>query len=310
MTRWIALVHPDSLARNPSMTEQSPSAGALHVAETFIDTRERWHKLARRIDSLCEQRVSAETERWQNRDRQRLEQISALQAAVQSFQSARDERSAPEGPQSDVWTEEDIRAAQAKADELVKAFERLDALASTGEQPDEWVLVPRSPTTEMLKAAYDDARANGNPLNALDCWDSMIETAPAPLPPLWWTTPSEALTVARDAIEGVPSHLLPYRINSEEIAQTIAPDIAAALSAVASERDAAAIRAFGQRVWSDTEEVAYQAGVSDTRARLQEPDVREAVRVAIASVSDYGNAYVQNLNRADAALTRIAEMLK
>jgi hypothetical protein len=58
--------------------------------------------------------------------------------------------------------------------------------------------------------------------------------------------------------------------------------VAAALSAVASERDAAAIRAFGGRVWSDTEEVAYQAGVSDTRARLREPDVRGAVTTKLS----------------------------
>jgi hypothetical protein len=53
------------------------------------------------------------------------------------------------------------------------------------------------------------------------------------------------------------------------------------LSAAASEREAAAMRAFGQRVWSDTEEVAYQAGATDEHAallaRLREPDVIEAV---------------------------------
>jgi hypothetical protein len=116
-----------------------------------------------------------------------------------------------------------------------------------------------------------------------------------------------ALTVARDAIEGVPSHLLPYRINSEEIAQAIAPDIADALS----ERDAAAIRAFGQRVWSDGEEIAYQAGVSDTLARLQEPDdafvlaVGEALRQHIP-----GLTIEWAVKPAEAALTKIAEMLK
>jgi hypothetical protein len=48
------------------MTEQQPSTEALHVAEGFVDTKERWFKLAHRIDSLCEQRVAAEGERWQS----------------------------------------------------------------------------------------------------------------------------------------------------------------------------------------------------------------------------------------------------
>jgi hypothetical protein len=80
-----------------------------------------------------------------------------------------------------------------------------------------------------------------------------------------------------------------------------------ALSAVASERDAAAIRAFGQRVWSDTEETAYQAGVSDTRARLQEPNVQDAVRAAVIA------EYVESedlMKIADAVIARIVEMLK
>jgi hypothetical protein len=117
-----------------------------------------------------------------------------------------------------------------------------------------------------------------------------------------------ALTVARDAIEGVPSHLLPYRINSEEIAQAIAPHIADALS----ERDAAAIRAWGKRVWSDTEEVAYQAGVNDTRARLQDPaaELIAAGKQAIAAYYPPAAAhhYLDGVVRA--ALTKIAEMLK
>jgi hypothetical protein len=190
----------------------------------------------------------------------------------------------------------------------IHAIRARDERPAPEDGPDKWVLVPRSPTAEMLKAAYDDARASGNPLNALDCWDSMIETAPAPPSPVAAADYTErALTVARDAIEGVPSHLLPYRINSEEIAQAIAPDIADALS----ERDAAAIRAFGQRVWSDGEEIAYQAGVSDTLARLQEPDdafvlaVGEALRQHIP-----GLTIEWAVKPAEAALTKIAEMLK
>jgi hypothetical protein len=81
-----------------------------------------------------------------------------------------------------------------------------------------------------------------------------------------------ALQAARDAVESVPTELWIDRRNSETIAQAIAADFAEFASAVASERDAAAIRAFGKRVWSDTEETAYQAGVRDTRERLQVSD--------------------------------------
>jgi hypothetical protein len=78
--------------------------------------------------------------------------------------------------------------------------------------------------------------------------------------------------------------------------------------------DAAAIRAFGQRAWSDTEEVAHQAGVSDTRARLREADVREAVKAAMRE-RDFardGEYLPDDCYEAfaDAALTKIAEMLK
>src|SRR4051794_2322911 len=73
------------------MTEQ-PSAEALKLASRYADGEVK--KCAADIDALCEQRVSAETIRWQNRDRQRLEQIDRLQATVQSLQSARAERDA------------------------------------------------------------------------------------------------------------------------------------------------------------------------------------------------------------------------
>jgi protoheme ferro-lyase len=69
-------------------------------------------------------------------------------------------------------------------------------------------------------------------------------------------------------------------------------------------------------VWSDTEEVAYQAGATDERAallaRLQEPDVREAVARALCSVRWLnGKPDADWLQPdADAALTKIAEMLK
>jgi hypothetical protein len=77
----------------------------------------------------------------------------------------------------------------------------------------------------------------------------------------------------------------------------------------------AAIRAFGQRAWSDTEEVAYQAGVSDTRAMLREPDVREAVYEAVMSLDGWrpdkgGLNVVVAYDIADAAITQIVETLK
>jgi hypothetical protein len=130
--------------KEPATNEQPPSVATL-LSEILGSCGKAGMcrfppcSCAESIDALIAQRVSAETERCAQINRQRLEQIGQLQETVQSFQSARDERP-----------------------------------ASTGEQSDEWVLVPRSPTTEMLKAAYDDARADDNPLNALDCWDSTL----------------------------------------------------------------------------------------------------------------------------------------
>src|SRR3954468_4609195 len=87
------------------MTEQPPSAEALGAAREWYGEPMRVHgtpdhpsyvvSLAHRFDrvakQVCNQRVSAETVRWQNRDRQRLEQIARLQETVQGFQSVRDE---------------------------------------------------------------------------------------------------------------------------------------------------------------------------------------------------------------------------
>jgi hypothetical protein len=95
----------------------------------------------------------------------------------------------------------------------------------------------------------------------------------------------------RQATPPSPAAVVDYTERARELLKHFSHDwdmeagikkVAAALSAVASERDAAAIRAFGGRVWSDTEEVAYQAGVSDTRARLREPDVRGAVTTKLS----------------------------
>src|SRR4051794_24212991 len=110
--------------KESAMSEQ-PSAEAMKLASRYADGEVK--KCAAEIDTLIAQRVAAETVRWQNRDRQRLEQISTLQKTVLGFHRAQAERPAPAA--------------------------------------------------------------------VVDCTE-------------------RALTVARDAIEGVPSHLLPYRINS------------------------------------------------------------------------------------------------
>jgi hypothetical protein len=135
------------------------------------------------------------------------------------------------------------------------------------------------------------------------------------------------------SIDGEPNH-------SWIDATTAQKEIAAALSAVASERQTAAIRAFGERVWSDTEEVAYQAGATDEHAdlltqcqeqrhraqdaeaetmallaRLQEPDeelVEAVTRVICPQRWENLNAGEQEREKsyARAVLTKIAEILK
>jgi hypothetical protein len=78
-------------------------------------------------------------------------------------------------------------------------------------------------------------------------------------------------------------------------------------------------------VWSDTEEVAYQAGVSDTREKLQEAKVREAAIEALRKARWPRAAAKRMLEPLDgmapgirelyerevgAIIARIAEMLK
>jgi hypothetical protein len=216
------------------------------------------------------------------------------------------------------------------------------ALASTGEQPDcGWVLVPREPTEEMLSAgdsmmpqiaAGEDITTGYDAL--AEAWPAMIAARPAvpsalastgeqPASPAAVADYTERATRLGDILASRLMQVV-YEFRKTDIAaalsavaaerdaeimdleqtvlalqeNTVLDDLRAArqerdaalarLSAAASERDAAAIRAFGQRVWSDTEEVAYQAGSTDEHAallaRLQEPDVREAVR---AAVGDY-----------------------
>jgi hypothetical protein len=346
--------------KEPATNEQ-PSAEAFEAAwklhNWMVDCKhpETHDRVARLLHSFAQQRVSAETERWKARDRQRLEQINRLQETVQSFQNSQAERPAPppleiafreareewerqarwegpppEGMTEDYWEEyQQARLLHHFGMILSLRFPDLycndgqrpspsqqplkcavcfrnaegcirtdcpgaqqDSPASTGEQPDEWVLVPRSPTTEMLKAAYDDARADDNPLNALDCWDSMIETAPSPPSPVDYT--ERALEILRVA---------DCDSNSEPLKEVL-EGIVSILRAIVSERDAAAIRAFGKRVWSDGEEVAYQAGVSDTQARLREPEAREAILKIIR------DADMHPYEKVEALIPQIVQMLK
>jgi hypothetical protein len=64
----------------PATNEQPPSAEAEAMANRWV--RPHAYSCAQEIDALIAQRVSAETVRWQNRDRQRLEQIGRLQETV------------------------------------------------------------------------------------------------------------------------------------------------------------------------------------------------------------------------------------
>jgi hypothetical protein len=117
---------------------------------------------------------------------------------------------------------------------------------------------------------------------------------------------------AREVIEESCGEVVDLISGSEtmvhwRVRDRLVANIAVALSAVASERDAAAIRAFGKRVWSDSEEIAYQAGVSDTRERLQEPDVREMVEQALEF---YLPHRAERTAGTDAALVVIKGILK
>src|SRR4051794_24910844 len=80
--------------KEPAMIEQ-PSAEALELGRRHGADEITAYERAVDIDALIAQRLAAETERWQERDRQRLDQIGRLQETVQSLQSARDERPAP-----------------------------------------------------------------------------------------------------------------------------------------------------------------------------------------------------------------------
>jgi hypothetical protein len=282
-------------------------------------------ELAEGIDELCDQRVSAETERWQNRDRQRLEQIARLQETVQSFQSAPAERPAP--PQ-----QQNLRELLGGSSEAVSETWSLggsDLPRRIGvEQPTQQTGEPGCGMAETARSRaasivgtwqdlhvhlYTDVALDDLELriaHALrDTPSAIASTGEQPASPAVVGDYTErALAVSRRWAEAN------YGPNVGPLSR-LTEMIADALSAVASERDAAAIRAFGQRVWSDTEEVAYQAGVSDTRARLREPNVREAVKAALEQgrphwITGVGPGGSGLGGMADAAIAKIAEMLK
>jgi hypothetical protein len=227
------------------MTEQL-SAEAINVAKAHSrdewgDDHGGWYTLAQAIEALIARRVSAETERWQNRDRQRMAQISTLQETVQSFQSARAERPAPnrhwhEGPPY------------------------CERPAPEGPQQGGYV----------IEVEFDDG---DEAQRAYDAIETML---------------GEMGQLGTLGMRPLPSAL-------------------ASTGELASEREAAAIRAFGKRVWSDSEEVAYQAGVSDTRERLREPEVREAI---IALLTPSLHRWIDPGEATDYAIAKIAEMLK
>jgi hypothetical protein len=258
------------------MTEQ-PSAEALKLASRYADGEVK--KCAADIDALIAQGVSAERERWQNRDRQRLAQIDRLQETVQSHQQL-SRKSTGEGPAPEASFAADLAAAQ---EPLGEEFEKV-----LHDNLDQLYVSSASPAVvDYSERAREIVR--------------------------------KSTFVYGSSIDGEPNH-------SWIDATTAQKEIAAALSAVASERDAAAIRAWGKRVWSDTEEVAYQAGVSNTlawlQARLQEKHVREAAIEALRNARWPRAVAMQPLGEmapgirelyereVDAIISHLKEMLK
>jgi hypothetical protein len=327
------------------MTEQL-SAEAINVAKAHSrdewgDDHGGWYTLAQAIEALIARRVSAETERWQNRDRQRMAQISTLQETVQSFQSARAERPAPnrhwhegppycerpapEGPQQGGYV---IEVEFDDGDEAQRAYDAIErllgemgqlgtlgmrplpsALASTGEQPD----CGEEPRCEggvplgTMGATCPKCGATDND----PCGSAVVIMGPHSGEGTGISAAVADYTERAREIVGewtADEHRELRMIGkSQDNLPGLVNRVATALSAVASERDAAAIRAFGERAWSDSEEVAYQAGVSDARARLQEPDVREAVEQALEF---YLPHRAERTAGADAVLVVIKGILK
>jgi hypothetical protein len=96
--------------------EQPPSAEAMKIAMRFSNQDDQ---CAAEIDTLCEQRVAAERERWQNRDRQRLEQIHRLQETADAL-SERDAAAIR------VWSDGEEVAYQAGVNDTLARLQEPD----------------------------------------------------------------------------------------------------------------------------------------------------------------------------------------
>jgi hypothetical protein len=311
------------------MTEQPPSAEATTLLSEIIGSCGRAGmcrfppcSCAESIDALIAQRVSAETERWQNRDRQRLEQIDRLQETVQQFQSAQAEHPAPE-PTCEggvpLGTMGTTCPKCGATDNDVCGY--MGAPAERPAPPQRHLTGGEREVLHKALLASSTLVHLGDASAVMDYTERAREIV------------RKSTFVYGSSIDGEPNH-------SWIDATTAQKEIAAALSAVASERQTAAIRAFGGRVWSDTEEVAYQAGATDEHAdlltqcqeqrhraqdaeaeimallaRLHEPDeelVEAVTRVICPQRWENLNAGEQEREKsyARAVLTKIAEILK
>jgi hypothetical protein len=246
--------------------------------------------------------------------------------AERGFQSARAERPAP--PQQ-TYTEEGIARADAIADDILRGIGVEQPTQEAGQLGcgDHWRPGATASKEHGVEIRIKIAHARGVPAY----WDAGLQTFVLSRPvnvesvrePLGWQplVPSALASTGEQPACGEEPRCeggVPLGTMGATCPKCGATDndlCGYVFSAVASERDAAAIRAFGKRVWSDSEEVAYQAGVSDTRARLQEPD--EELVLALARV--ICPQRWSNLNageeesekaRARAAITKIAEILK
>jgi hypothetical protein len=275
------------------MTE-NPSAEAKACADEIgyswpgIEHERIARILDRFAERVCEKRVSAAVQK--ERERIFPPAIPRNPFVVDDEDSARDERPAPE-----TSFAADLAAAQ---EPLGAEFEKvlhdsLDQLYVRSERP--------APGTKLwlwengdhyLAYAHEyPTYGGGDPMTLGEpfAWgifktSSPPSTGPADLSSTGEQPASPAAVVdyaerdrlgrlvreawvnwARTQPNPKPSWLVPYDDLSEadkEADRQIG-------EAIAADRNAAAIRAFGQRVWSDSEEIAYQAGVSDTRARLK-----------------------------------------
>jgi hypothetical protein len=262
--------------KEPAMTEQPPSASsewqstpeakeAAYELRCRLGHNQRSNFDADRIiayalDRFAEQRVSAETERWQNRDHQRLEQIERLQETVQSLQSARDERPAP--PQRHLTGGE--------REVLHKALLASSTLVHSGDakqtRPSDLTQDYTERARELLRRIGD---AHGRETQSRYYEDNKPSVKLV----------VDALSTVASEREAIADAQMELVKACEHIAEGtegwgVLRNLCPSCAAVASLRDAYesrmaasehdAMRAFGQRVWSDTEEVAYQAGAADT----------------------------------------------